>query len=82
MEQTLYSKVLIANLSFDEAWKMHRQGHRIARAIWGGYWEARNVEPFGLITVAVLKDGGYAPAMAYPGDMWADDWMVVEVDEQ
>jgi hypothetical protein len=84
------------NISCDFGYALNclKNGKKIKRAHWGGYWflskdpVARQKldngyeESFafknGLI-VAVLKDnGGCAPAQAYQEDMLAEDWEVVE----
>jgi hypothetical protein len=77
---------------FEEALKLIKQGKKVKRAIWGGYWYLqRNVvvdiipgdsmDSAGVISrlvVAKLKDGGYAPATAYQEDFMAEDWEEVE----
>lgn len=81
-------------MNFGQALEALKQGKKVARAHWGGYWfytknpiceqklDNGYVTGFsfnnGLI-VAVLKDfGGCAPAQAYQGDILADDWRIVD----
>jgi hypothetical protein len=81
-------------MNFSQALEELKEGKKIKRAIWGGYWffaKNPNCEQIkndgynqyfsfknGLI-VAVLKDGGgCAPAQPYQADLLANDWEVVE----
>lgn len=68
-------------LNFGQAIELLKQGKKIKRAHWGGYWYIDN-EFFGdgsPVIIAVLKDdAGRAPAQAYQEDMLAEDWEVVE----
>lgn len=80
-------------MNFGQALEALKQGKKVARSIWGGYWFlAKNpiakqdkgkgyYDYFsfenGLI-VAVLKDnGGCAPAQPYQADLLAEDWEIV-----
>ncbi|MCZ7524325.1 DUF2829 domain-containing protein [Bacillus pacificus] len=63
------------------------KGRKVTRVVWGGYWckqvllgkqDTKLPEWSGQFIVAVLKEGGYAPAQPYQADMFANDWMVVE----
>ena len=70
-------------MNFGEALEKLKEGKKITREIWGGYWELSSLESghgvsFDII-VAHLKDGGIAPAQAYQEDMLAEDWIVVDV---
>ena len=80
-------------MNFGEALQAMKEGHKISRSIWGGYWylatDARMEHDTGggymracgfkNIIVAVLKDnGGCAPAQPYQADILADDWKIVD----
>jgi len=84
----------LKNLDFGQAIYFLKQGKKVKRAIWGGYWflsknatfsenlEDNYVRGFsfnnGLI-VAVLKDmGGCAAAQPYQADILAEDWEIVD----
>jgi Protein of unknown function (DUF2829) len=83
-----YSKVIETGLTFGQAIdRALREGEKITREIWGGYWcvqKIRGLADFnsptwkGHFLVATLKDGGHAMATPYQEDMFATDWMVVE----
>jgi hypothetical protein len=77
-------------MNFGQAVELLKQGKKVKRAAWGGYWffapnpECRqeNEDDYntafdfnnGLI-VAVLKEfGGCAPAQPYQADILAEDW--------
>ena len=69
-------------MNFGEALEELKQGKKITREVWRGYWELSSLEStkgyaFDIIT-AHLKDGGVEPAQAYQQDMLAEDWKVVE----
>lgn len=80
-------------MNFGQALEALKQGKKVARSNWGGYWflsdypELReSLEGYirsyyfknGLI-VAVLKDGGgLAPAQPYQADLLAEDWVLVD----
>lgn len=82
------------SFGFDKAIALIKQGKRVKRAHWGGYWflaenpSCEQVKNDGYnqyfsfkngLIVAVLKDGGgCAPATPYQGDLLANDWEVVE----
>lgn len=73
-------------MNFGKAIEQLKQGKKIKRAGWGGYWFIANesiegeVIPLALngMIIAKLKDGGYAPGTAYQADILAEDWDVVE----
>jgi hypothetical protein len=79
------------NLTFGQALELLKQGKKVRRAAWGGYWFFKksvavdvvhgdsmdSVQTMPLI-VAKLKDGGYASAQPYQADILANDWEVVE----
>ncbi|WP_144519667.1 Thoeris anti-defense Tad2 family protein [Bacillus thuringiensis] len=88
-----YTSVLKRVLSFGDAMNALKEGKKITRSVWGGYWFLSNkpqvaemledgyVKGFDLhpTIFAVLKGmGGVAPAQPYQGDMLANDWMIVE----
>lgn len=72
---------------FDKALQLMKEGKRVKRKHWGGYWfipgnwEATLFvgdirHRFNPMIVACLKDdGGYAPATPYQEDILAEDWM-------
>lgn len=69
-------------MNFGEALEELKQGKKITREVWRGYWELSSLEStkgdaFDII-IAHLEDGGVAPAQAYQQDMLAEDWKVVE----
>lgn len=81
-------------MTFGEAVEALKEGKKVTRQIWGGYWflskkaEVEDVLPDGYkrgygfnngLIVAVLKGGGgCAPAMPYQSDILAEDWKLVE----
>ena len=74
-------------MDFGDAIKAIKNGHRVKREDWGGFWYLPNNkpqvndQPMNKMIVAVLKDnGGYAPASPYMADMLADDW--VDLDDE
>lgn len=69
-------------MDFGDAIKAIKNGHRVKREDWGGFWYLPNDEPqvndqpMNKMIVAVLKnESGYAPASPYMADMLADDWV-------
>lgn len=71
------------DISFSTALKFLKDGYKVKRAHWGGYWTMEEwhkveYEKSTPLIVAYLKDGGYAPAQAYQEDLLAEDWEVVE----
>lgn len=72
-------------MNFGQALEELKKGKKVKRSFWGGYWFISKVpvdteltewiEPF---IIARLKDGGWAPAQPYQGDLLANDWEVVE----
>jgi hypothetical protein len=64
-------------MNFGQAIELLKQGKKVKRAAWGGYWYI-DYEFWGdgsPVIIAVLKDDeGRAPAQAYQGDMLAEDW--------
>lgn len=75
-------------MDFGDAIKAIKNGHRVKREDWGGFWYLPNDEPqindqpMNKMIVAVLKDdGGYAPASPYMADMLADDWIDLDDEE-
>ena len=76
-------------MDFGDAIKAIRNGHRVKREDWGGFWSLPNDEPqvnnkpMNKMIVAVLKDGGgCAPASPYMADMLADDWVDIDDEEE
>jgi len=76
-------------MDFGDAIKAIKNGHRVKREDWGGFWYLPNDEPqvndqpMNKMIVAVLKDeGGYAPASPYMADMLADDWVDIDDEEE
>ena len=76
-------------MDFGDAIKAIKNGHRVKREDWGGFWYLPNDEPqvnnqpMNKMIVAVLKnEGGYAPASPYMADMLADDWVDLDDEEE
>jgi hypothetical protein len=80
-------------MNFGEALQALKEGKKVTRSIWGGYWEPHHkamlqsgsgsvdfiTRYFDLFVVAVLKDNkGNAPAQPYWEDILAEDWQIVE----
>ena len=81
-------------MTFGEGLQWMKQGKKIKRSTWEGYWclskepQVTEVTNDGFersfdfkdgLIIAVLKDaGGCAPAMPYQADILAEDWQVVE----
>jgi hypothetical protein len=70
-------------MNFSQALEELKNGKKIMRSFWGGYWVIEEWDKQGFdksypLIVAYLKDGGYAPAQAYQSDILADDWEVIE----
>lgn len=74
-------------LNFGQAIEVLKRGGKVKRKGWGGYWYIQDVtlhdmypdtERIQNLIVASLKDGSYAPAQAYQGDLLAEDWEIVE----
>jgi Protein of unknown function (DUF2829) len=75
-------------MNFGQALEALKQGKKVKRRHWGGYWykthvevpdhEFDNVSYVTPMIIAKLKDGGYAPATTYQEDLLAEDWEVVE----
>jgi hypothetical protein len=80
-------------MNFGQALGALKEGKKVKRGFWGGYWFIEEVEHWGdntfipyepptyitKIIMAKLKDNaGYAPAQAYQADLLAEDWEVVE----
>ncbi|ETE93221.1 MULTISPECIES: MW1434 family type I TA system toxin [Bacillus cereus group] len=79
-------------MNFGQALEALKQGKKVTRSIWGGYWflsknpevkeelnagYVRGFQTHDMI-FAVLKDnGGVAPAQAYQADMLAEDWVIL-----
>jgi hypothetical protein len=80
-------------LSFSKALELIKQGKKVKRAGWGGYWfytvsfvkrhnevmDTNEPDTYERIHIimARLKDGGYAPAAPYQEDLLSSDWEVV-----
>lgn len=70
-------------MNFGQALEALKEGKKVKRAHWGGYWVIENwdkidVEYVCPLIVAYLKDGRFAPASAYQEDLLAEDWSEVE----
>jgi hypothetical protein len=82
-----YNKVIESGLTYSQAMeKLLDEGKLVTRKVWDGYWTVQTLgnltgEPawHGRFIVAKLKNGGFAVASPYQEDMFARDWMVVEV---
>ena len=78
-------------MDFGEALQALKEGKKVKRSIWGGYWylandvdamhkEVNETVGFDMksMIVAVLRDnGGTAPAQPYQSDILAEDWEIV-----
>lgn len=78
-------------MNFGEALQALKEGKRVRRSIWEGYWYCNTgvefmhghskqfIEDgiFDTIIIAKLKDGSYAPAQPYQADLLSDDWSIV-----
>jgi hypothetical protein len=67
-------------MDFSEALKCLKEGRRVTRSIWGGWWEMKEVPGLtGLTIVAHLKDdAGDVPAQPYQQDILATDWIALD----
>lgn len=75
-------------MTFSEALELLKQGKKVKRAIWGGFWVVQTVHgrqskdmPHwdGEFIIAKLANGaGYAPASPYQADILAEDWEEVQ----
>lgn len=74
-------------MDFGDAIKLVRQGNRVKRHDWGGYWfipkynvrvHRKTGQSFtnanDMIMAQIKDNGGLAPATPYMADMLADDW--------
>jgi len=67
------------NLTFGQAIVAMKQGKKIARSLWGGYWTLEEIEEVTNSTiVATLRSGNRTVATAYQEDILAEDWEVVD----
>lgn len=73
-------------MDFGKAIESLKEGKKVARKDWGGYWSIEKIvfkkkvnhSVHAEIIMATLKDGGYAPAQPYQADILAEDWEIVE----
>lgn len=75
-------------MDFSQALNELKQGAKVRRAHWGGYWFLTDTAYLGndigrsdtsVVIVAVLKDTHrMVPATAYQEDLLATDWEIVE----
>lgn len=79
-------------MNFGEALQALKEGKKVTRSIWEGYWQlaispiVTYKETNGLsssnlnnMILAFLRDNqGIAPAQPYQSDLLAEDWMIVE----
>lgn len=80
-------------MNFGEALQALKEGSKVTREVWSGYWYiSHNVEfsagtgngfqdggHFKEIILAVLKDGkGTVPAQPYQEDLLAEDWQILD----
>lgn len=75
-------------MTFGQALVLLKEGKKVKRKVWGGYWFIPIGTFFGIgdgrlsldnMIVACLKDnGGYAPAQPYQADLLAEDWEEVQ----
>lgn len=70
-------------MNFGEALQALKDGKKVTRSIWSGYWEMRHVRTTAeeydecIMIMAFLKDGGVAPAQPYQSDLLAEDWQII-----
>lgn len=81
-------------MNFGEALAALKEGKKVTRSVWGGYWQLLEFSDFtahpqnGLpgqyfsiknFIIAVLKDDAdIAPAQPYQEDLLANDWLIIE----
>jgi hypothetical protein len=69
-------------MNFGQAIEALKEGKKVARSIWGGYWVIEEWDKIDIgstpLIVAYLKDGGFAPAQAYQADILAEDYEIIE----
>lgn len=73
-------------MNFGQALELIKQGKKVKRAHWGGYWyiDKIRIKPhpehavFTNMILAFTKDYRYVPATAYQEDLLAEDWEIVE----
>jgi hypothetical protein len=79
-------------MNFGEALQALKEGKKVKREIWGGYWELINEAKvhdcelplpvtFGMsnFIIAILKNsGGIVPAQPYQQDLLAEDWQIID----
>jgi len=73
-------------MNFGQAIEALKEGKKVKRGIWGGYWFIPVSEPYiesekapmrPMIVAYLANNGGYVPAQAYQADMLAEDWEIV-----
>lgn len=80
-EGYMYTNIIEENLTFGAAVeKCTKEGKKVTRAIWKGYWVTIESNGFSqpVITAVKKNNEGIVPAQPYQEDMLASDWMVVE----
>lgn len=70
-------------MNFSQALEAIKEGKKVKRAHWGGYWKKEEFELYGTnedgeMIVAFLTDKSIAPATPYQADLLAEDWEIVE----
>jgi len=76
-------------LNFGQAIEALKQGKKISREVWGGYWvldiisnpmKDKNFSQEPMI-YAYTKYNKIHPAIAYQPDILAEDWFIITVDK-
>lgn len=66
-------------MDFGKAIEALKQGKKITRIIWSGYWTLETIKGLDTQTiVATLKNGNRVTATAYQEDILANDWHIVK----
>jgi hypothetical protein len=68
-------------MNFGQAIKALQQGKAVKRATWKGYWFMYHIFGSPLIVAALRDNAGFAGAQPYQGDILANDWQLVQLDE-
>lgn len=65
-------------MNFGEAIAALKQGKKVKRAAWLGYWYMSEFLGTPTIVAKLRHNEGYAPAQPYQADLLADDWQVIQ----
>ena len=65
-------------MNFGQAVDALKQGKKVARSQWFGYWFIKQIVPFDEpVIIAFCKDGYNRVATAYQEDILAEDWRIL-----